>query len=150
VKIALVATAFLLQSGTMMIDETRERRLRTPLPWKFALPCSVVASYGPFLFAAIFVLGYDRSSNVRSGMWELLPYSPAFLPTHELHRRLDLNLPGKSDWWVIAHACACSLLIVVAQAWVVRRIRWLGYVLLAGSIAWSAFSALAIGAGLAA
>jgi hypothetical protein len=133
-----------------MADGRLERRSRPPLTWKLALLFSVAASYGPFFLMAIYVLTYDCSSNVRYGMWQLLPCSPAFIPAHQLHRMLSLNLPGKGDWWVIAHASACSVFIVGAQAWVLRRNRWPGYLLLAGSIAWSAFSALAIGAGLAA
>jgi len=115
---------------------------KTPLRWTTALLLSAAANYGPFLAMAIYALAFVSSSHARRSIWQLLPGGPAFLVTDAMYRML--NIPGQNDWLVLAHSCALTLLTVFALAWLIQKVRWLGYLALAGCALWCSFSAMVL------
>ncbi|MCA9297175.1 MAG: hypothetical protein KC983_11675 [Phycisphaerales bacterium] len=119
-----------------------EHDSKPPMRWTTALLLSAAAKYGPFLAVAIYALKFVRSSHARRTIWELLPSGPAFLPTNHVYGML--NIPGRTDPLVQAHACVLTLCIVFALAWVIRNTRAPGYVAIAVSAVWSSWCAVAL------
>jgi len=103
---------------------------------------SAAAIYGPFVAAAIYALAFESSSNVSSGMWQLLPWAPGLLHVEATCRIFDIPRPPESISF--AWAFVSTLFTVFAQAWVLRQVRWLGYVSLAGSVLWFSFCAIGL------
>lgn len=119
-----------------------ERASKPPMRWRTALLLSAAANYGPFVVVALFALKFVSSSHARRTIWELAPCGTAFLPTGHLYRML--NIPGNNDWLVYGHSLALTLFIVVGLSWLLRKVRWAGFVALALCGSWCSYSAVVL------
>ena len=122
-----------------------DRNLTTTpsLPWKIALPVAAAAVYSPFVVMATYAAGFESSSYVRNTAWFLLPWAPGLLHVEAMSRMLDVPRFGSDAAW-FACSFASTLFTIFALAWVLRQVRWLGYLALAGSVVWFSLSAWAL------
>ena len=117
--------------------------LSPAVPWKVALPLAAAAVYGPFVVMATYATFFESSSYVREYAWFLLAWAPGLLHVDTMSRALHLPRFG-SDAASFAFAFVSTLFTIFALAWVLRQVRWLGYLALAGAVAWFSYSAVVL------
>jgi hypothetical protein len=110
-----------------------------PRKAKLAFVLSWSTVYGPFVAMATYTTLCVSCSHCKSTAWMLLPYAPAIVPV-ELARR-ELDLPRPSETASVALLLSTSLAMLVAIAWLIRKMSWWRIVALVGGLAYEAFAA---------